>query len=81
MIGGLGIFHVFVAPFAIGGGFLMWWFEWLRQTGREPKAGAVIDPVLRVFILHSFVVGGAHRRGHVADLDPGLAADDRPDGR
>ncbi len=57
VIGGLGIFHVFLAQFAIGGGFLMFWFEWLRQTGREPKAGIVIDSVLRVFILLSFVVG------------------------
>jgi mono/diheme cytochrome c family protein len=57
VIGGLGILHVFLAQFAIGGGFLMWWFEWLRQTGREPKAGVVIDSVLRIFILLSFVVG------------------------
>lgn len=57
VIGGLGILHVFLAQSAIGGGFLMWWFEWLRQTGREPKAGVVIDSVLRVFILLSFVVG------------------------
>ena len=56
-IGGLGIFHVFLAQFAIGGGFLMWWFEWLGQTGREPLARKLIDSVFRVLILLSFVTG------------------------
>ena len=56
-IGGLGIFHVFLAQFAIGGGFLLWWFEWLGQTGREPRARALIDSVFQVLILLSFVVG------------------------
>ena len=57
VIGGLGIFHVFLAQFAIGGGFLMWWFEWLGQTGREPDARKVVDSVFRVLILLSFVIG------------------------
>ena len=38
VIGGLGIFHVFLAQFAIGGGMLMCYFQWLSQTGREPAA-------------------------------------------
>ena len=57
VIGGLGIFHVFLAQFAIGGGFLLWWFEWLRQSGREPLARRFIDSVFRVLIFLSFVVG------------------------
>lgn len=57
VIGGIGIVHVFLAQFAIGGGFLMWWFEWLGQTGREPAARTVIDSVFRVLILLSFVFG------------------------
>jgi len=56
-IGGLGIFHVFLAQFAIGGGFLMWWFEWLGITGREPLAERLVSSVFRVLILLSFVVG------------------------
>ncbi len=34
VIGALGIIHVFVAQFAIGGGMLMCYFQWLAQTGR-----------------------------------------------
>ncbi|MFM1936047.1 MAG: hypothetical protein RI990_1006 [Planctomycetota bacterium] len=56
-IGGLGIFHVFLAQFAIGGGFLMWWFEWLGITGREPLADRLVSSVFRVLVLLSFVVG------------------------
>jgi cytochrome d ubiquinol oxidase subunit I len=56
-IGGLGIFHVFLAQFAIGGGFLLLWFEWLAQSGREPLARRLIDSVFRVLIFLSFVIG------------------------
>ena len=56
-IGGLGIFHVFLAQFAIGGGFLLFWFEWLAQSGREPLARRLIDSVFRVLIFLSFVLG------------------------
>ena len=57
VIGGLGIFHVFLAQFAIGGGFLMWWLEWLGQSGKQPAARKVVDSVFRVLILLSFVTG------------------------
>ncbi|MGB0717282.1 MAG: cytochrome BD quinol oxidase subunit I, partial [Phycisphaerae bacterium] len=43
VIGGLGIFHVFVAQFAIGGGMLMCYFQWLASTGRAPLARKFLD--------------------------------------
>lgn len=57
VIGGLGIFHVFLAQFAIGGGMLMAYFQWLAMTGREPAARGVLDTYFRYLVLVSFVVG------------------------
>jgi len=57
LIGGLGIFHVFLAQFAIGGGGLMCYFQWLAQTGREPDARRLLDSYFRTLVLVSFVVG------------------------
>ncbi|MAX23999.1 MAG: cytochrome BD quinol oxidase subunit I [Phycisphaeraceae bacterium] len=57
IIGGLGIFHVFVAQFAIGGGLLMCYFQWLAMTGREPHARQFLDGFYKVLVLISFVVG------------------------
>ncbi len=41
--GGLGIFHVFTAHFAIGGGMLLCYFQWLAKTGRSRPARAFTD--------------------------------------
>jgi mono/diheme cytochrome c family protein len=57
IIGGLGIFHVFLAQFAIGGGILMSYFEWLRGRGRLPEAGRFLGGYFRLLVLISFVVG------------------------
>jgi cytochrome d ubiquinol oxidase subunit I len=57
VIGGLGIFHVFLAQFAIGGGMLMCYFQWLAQTGREPQARRFVDDYFKVLVLISFVIG------------------------
>ena len=70
VIGGIGIVHVFVAQFAIGGGMLLWYFERLAQRGREPKmetgglsptlgedARRFIDGYFQVLVLVSFVLG------------------------
>lgn len=57
VIGGLGIFHVFLAQFAIGGGMLLTWFQWLAMRGKEPLARTLLDSYFRVLILVSFVVG------------------------
>lgn len=57
IIGSLGIFHVFLAQFAIGGGMLMCYFQWLAQTGRLPDARKLLDSYFRALVLISFVVG------------------------
>ncbi len=57
VIGGVGILHVFLAQFAIGGGMLLCYMEWLAQTGREPNARRFVDGYFRVLVLVSFVLG------------------------
>jgi len=57
IIGSVGIFHVFLAQFAIGGGLLMSYFEWLDGKGRAPDARLFLDGFFRVLVLVSFVVG------------------------
>src|SRR5258708_30918134 len=42
VIGGIGIVHVFLAQFAIGGGMLLCYFERLPPRGRGPDARAVL---------------------------------------
>lgn len=51
------IFHVFLAQFAVGGGFLMCYFQWLAMTGRENLAGRFVDGYFKVLVLISFVLG------------------------
>jgi len=57
VIGGVGIVHVFLAQFAIGGGMLLWYFERLGQRGKEPDARAFIDGFFPMLVLVSFVLG------------------------
>src|SRR5262245_47610268 len=57
VIGAMGIFHVFLAQFAIGGGMLMCYFQHLAQTGRSPAARRFLDGFFRVLVLISFVLG------------------------
>jgi hypothetical protein len=57
VIGVLGIVHVFLAQFAIGGGMLLCYFQWLAQTGREPNARRFLDGYFKVLVLVSFVLG------------------------
>jgi cytochrome d ubiquinol oxidase subunit I len=57
VIGGVGIVHVFLAQFAIGGGMLLLYFERLAQRGREPDARRFIDGFFPVLVLISFVLG------------------------
>lgn len=57
VIGGLGIFHVFLAQFAIGGGMLMCYFQWLAQTGRSGLARTFTDGFFKFLVLISFVMG------------------------
>lgn len=57
VIGGMGILHVFLAQFAIGGGMLMCYFQWLAQTGRLPTARKFINEFFLYLVLVSFVLG------------------------
>lgn len=56
VIGGVGIFHVFLAQFAIGGGMLLYYFEGLAQKGNE-DARAFVDGFFKLLVLISFVTG------------------------
>jgi cytochrome bd ubiquinol oxidase subunit I len=56
VIGGVGIAHVFLAQFAIGGGMLLWYFERLGQRGQQ-DARTFVDGYFKVLVLISFVVG------------------------
>ena len=55
VIGGVGILHVFLAQFAIGGGLLLLYFERLRA--KEPDARAFVDGYFQYLVLVSFVLG------------------------
>jgi mono/diheme cytochrome c family protein len=57
VIGAVGIVHVFLAQFAIGGGGLLCYFQWLGQTGREPAARQFLDGYFKALVLVSFVLG------------------------
>jgi hypothetical protein len=57
VIGGLGIFHVFLAQMAIGGGMILSYFEWLRRGGRSRYAARFIDGFFQALVLVSFVLG------------------------
>jgi cytochrome bd-type quinol oxidase subunit 1 len=57
VIGGIGIVHVFLAQFAIGGGMLLCYFERLAQRRREQDARAFVDSYFQILVLVSFVLG------------------------
>lgn len=57
VIGGMGIFHVFLAQFAIGGGMLMVLFQWLSNRGRLPHAEDFLHGFFKLLVLVSFVTG------------------------
>ncbi|MCX5741043.1 MAG: cytochrome ubiquinol oxidase subunit I [Proteobacteria bacterium] len=57
VIGGVGILHVFLAQFAIGGGMLLLYFERLAQRGTLPDGRKFVDGFFKVLVLVSFVMG------------------------
>ncbi|HWO19059.1 MAG TPA: c-type cytochrome [Kofleriaceae bacterium] len=64
VIGGVGILHVFLAQFAIGGGMLLYHFERVAQRGAGDEADTeardartFVDGYFKVLVLVSFVVG------------------------
>lgn len=56
-IGGLGIFHVFLAHFAIGGGILMSYLQWRSMKHGSQTARIFLDSFFKFLVLISFVVG------------------------
>ncbi len=56
VIGGLGIFHVYLTQLAAGGGLLLCYFEWLRRTGRSRGAGRFMSGHFQALVLISFVL-------------------------
>lgn len=57
VIGGLGIFHVFLAQFAIGGGMLLCYFQWRDNQLGDTLARRFVDGYFRWLVLVSFVTG------------------------
>ncbi|MCA9625283.1 MAG: cytochrome ubiquinol oxidase subunit I, partial [Myxococcales bacterium] len=57
VIGMMGIFHVFLAQFAIGGGMLMAYFEWLSGRRQNQDARLFLAGFFKVLVLVSFVLG------------------------
>lgn len=57
VMGGVAIVHVFLAQFAVGGGMLLCYFQWLAMTGRNPHARTFVDGYFKVLVLVSFVLG------------------------
>jgi cytochrome bd ubiquinol oxidase subunit I len=57
VIGGMGILHVFLAQFAIGGGMLMTYIEWLNGKGRCRDGRLFLSGFFRILVLVSFVLG------------------------
>jgi cytochrome bd ubiquinol oxidase subunit I len=51
------IFHVFLAQFAVGGGMLLCYFQWLGMTGRSEHARLFVSGYFKVLVLVSFVLG------------------------
>lgn len=57
VIGGIGIFHVFLAQFAIGGGMLLCYFQWRDNKYGDVLARRFVDGYFRWLVLVSFVTG------------------------
>ena len=57
VIGGVGIFHVFLAQFAIGGGMLMWYFERRAPEAATRTRARSSTATSRSWCSISFVVG------------------------
>ena len=57
VIGGVGILHVFLAQFAIGGGDAALLLRAARRSAATPDARTFVDGYFKVLVLVSFVVG------------------------
>lgn len=54
---GVAIVHVFLAQFAVGGGILLCYFQWLATTNGQPLARKFVAGYFKLLVLISFVVG------------------------
>lgn len=57
VMGVVAIVHVFLAQFAVGGGILLCYFQWLKMSGRDENAGRFVDGYFKILVLISFVLG------------------------
>ena len=57
VMAGVAIIHVFLAQFAVGGGVLLCYFQWLGMTGRDPHARQFVEGYFKLLVLVSFVLG------------------------
>lgn len=51
------IVHVFLAQFAVGGGMLLCYFQWLAMNHSNPHAQHFVDGYFKVLVLVSFILG------------------------
>lgn len=56
-MGAVAIVHVFLAQFAVGGGFLLCYFQWLAMRGGFAPARDFVTGYFKVLVLVSFVLG------------------------
>lgn len=57
VMGIVAIVHVFLAQFAVGGGILLCYFQWLGMSGRDENARTFVAGYFKVLVLISFVFG------------------------
>lgn len=57
VMAGVAILHVFLAQFAVGGGFLLCYFQWLAMTGRNEYARRFVEGFFKILLMISFVMG------------------------
>ena len=57
VMGCVAIVHVFLAQFAVGGGFLLCYFQWLSIKGKCPHAREFVAGYFKALVLVSFVLG------------------------
>ncbi len=57
IMAGVAITHVFLAQFAVGGGMLLCYFQWLGMTGKFAPARTFIHGYFKALVMVSFVLG------------------------
>lgn len=57
VMAGVAIVHVFLAQFAVGGGLLLCYLQFLAMTGRNAQARQFVGGYFKVLVLISFVLG------------------------